>query len=196
MAEALKLTEATLPETAEEPGHELLSAVAIPGSTVVGLFKSHARRVRSFLRWRLRNDDDAQDAAQEVFLKLWRREKEGALEADAAAYMGSAVHNAAIDVDRWRAYRRPADHFSIDDIDIASSQADPSDALFWRDALHRFTEVLNDLPDLTQRIFVLYHVEGHTHTAISKKLGVTVRTVERHMARAIAHCEERMKDYL
>jgi RNA polymerase sigma factor (sigma-70 family) len=194
MTESIKATQANRAEAVEDPLPELRSTSHEPGSTVASLFKAQARRVSKFLTWRLRNEADAQDATQEAFLRLWRREKDGTLRADAGGYLGSAVQSAAIDVDRWRSYRR--NYLSLEEVDLQSSDAEPGEALFWQDALRHFVVTLNDLPDLTQRIFVLYHVEGHTHTAISQRLGVTVRTVERHMARAIAHCEERMKDYL
>src|SRR5258706_5016300 len=64
MTRAVDLPDPDLPQVAE--------------STVVGLFKSQAKRVRSFLRWRLRSDEDAQDAAQEGLLRLWRCGNEGA----------------------------------------------------------------------------------------------------------------------
>jgi len=182
MTRAVDLPDPDLPQVAE--------------STVVGLFKSQAKRVRSFLRWRLRSDEDAQDATQEVFLRLWRREKEGALEAEASSYMMTSAYNVAVDVERWRAYHKPNERVAIEDADVASRDPDASEALFWRDALHQFVDVLNELSDVTQEIFTLYHVEGLTHVAIAKQVGMTVRSVERHMARAIAHCEERMKDYL
>src|SRR5260221_9900497 len=47
--------------------------------TVARLFKTHAHRLGRLLNRRLRNPDDAQDASQEVFLKLWRQERLGQL---------------------------------------------------------------------------------------------------------------------
>src|SRR5262245_21490777 len=72
------------------------------GGIVVGLFRKHAGRVRRSLGYRLRNADDAQDATQEVFLKLWRQEREGRLRDDAVAYLNSAASSMAADVERWR----------------------------------------------------------------------------------------------
>jgi RNA polymerase sigma-19 factor, ECF subfamily len=165
-------------------------------STVAELFKAHARRVRSFLRFRLRSDEDAQDAVQDVFLRLWQREREGSLKAEARSYMVSAAFNAAVDVERRRSYQRVDAHVLVDDVEVADSDAEPDDALFWRNALHNLVDALNDLPDVTQQVFALSHIEGLTHVAIAERLEMSVRNVERHMARAIAHCEGRLKDYL
>ena len=163
-------------------------------STVAELFRVQAKRVRSFLRFRLRSEEDAQDAAQDVFLRLWQRERQGALEEDARSYMLAAVYNAAVDVERRRSHQQPA--VLVDDMEVAAPEAPPDQALFWRTALHRFVDALNELPDVTQQVFTLSHVDGLTHAAIAERLDMSVRNVERHMARAISHCESRLGDFL
>src|SRR5687767_10939897 len=70
---------------------------------VVDLFKTHAGKIRRYLSWRLKSAEDAKDATQEVFLKLWRHEREGTLRDEAAGYMRAATGSAAIDLERWRA---------------------------------------------------------------------------------------------
>lgn len=165
-------------------------------STVAQLFKSQSRRVRNFLRRRLRNHEDAQDAVQDVFLNLLRRERKGALDADSHSYMLKAVYNAAIDVDRRRVAHRIEDLVPLENDIAASTQVDASETLYWREGLRLFVEALSELPDAAQQVFVLYHVEGQSHEAIARRLGMSLRSVERHMARAIAHCEIQLKDYL
>src|ERR1043165_7130082 len=73
-------------------------------SIVVDLFKAHARRVQNFLAFRLRDPVEAQDVAQDVFLKLWRHESEGRLRDEATNYMYSPTQSAAIDSDRHREF--------------------------------------------------------------------------------------------
>src|SRR4051794_24312262 len=91
----------------------LCHSSSMPDSTVTELFRSQSRRVRNFLRRRLHSDEDAQDAAQDVFLNLLRSERAGVLKGDARRYMTRAVHNVAIDVKRWRAYHRPDDRVTL-----------------------------------------------------------------------------------
>jgi len=198
MARIAHLHDSDLPPDPETTDVEARDAVAKPAqeSTVVGLFKSRAKMVRHLLRWRLRNDEDAQDAAQEVFLRLWRREKVGALKEDASSYMICSVYNAAVDVERWRSHHKPDERVSLEETAVASQDAELGEALFWRDAMHHLVDVLNELPTVTRQVFLLYHVEGASHVDISQRVGLSVRSVERHMARAIMHGKERMKDYL
>ncbi len=170
--------------------------MAVSESLVAQLFKSQGRRMRSFLRRRLRSNEDAQDAAQDVFLRLLRRERAGTLDSDARSYMVKAAHNVAVDVERWRAYHKPDGHVALEDETAVSEDVEASEQLYWREGLRRFVDALNGLPHRTQQVFVLYHVEGRPHAAIARRLGMSLRSVERHMARAIAHCEAQLKDYL
>src|SRR5690606_1593402 len=80
--------------------------VVMADSPVAELFRYHGRRMRSFLRWRLGTREDAEDASQEVFLRLLRRERASALRTDARAYLTTATYNVAIDVGRRRASHR------------------------------------------------------------------------------------------
>jgi RNA polymerase sigma-19 factor, ECF subfamily len=165
-------------------------------STVARLFKAHSARMRNFLRFRLRNHEEAQDAAQDVFLRLWEREREGALQADARAYMVSAVFHAAVDVTRRRSRSLVDEHEALDDEQLPDPSASVESRLFWRNALRQLVDALKDLPVTTQQVFVMAHVEGLTHTVIAERLEISVRHVERHLVRALGHCELRLKDYL
>src|ERR1700687_1023801 len=83
-------------------------------SIVGSLFKSQARKVPNFLTFRLKSADDADDAAQEVFLKLWRYERSGNLREEATAYMFSAAYSVATDLERHRIRHQ---HEVLDDLD-------------------------------------------------------------------------------
>src|SRR5690606_34480525 len=126
-------------------------------SPVAELFRYHGRRMRSFLRWRLGTREDAEDASQEVFLRLLRRERASALRTDARAYLTTATYNVAIDVGRRRASHRQHERENLDAANTAAEEAGAAEALFWREALRRLGDALNTLPDRTQQVFVLYH---------------------------------------
>ncbi len=165
-------------------------------SIVVGLFKTHAKRVQSFLAFRLRDSTEAQDATQDVFLKLWRQERQATLRDEATNYMYSATQSAIIDTERHRAYvgRERAPDVDVDD--VVPAQPGVDEVLHWRKAFARFVDSVKALPETTRKVFVLYHFKGMGYDEIGRELGVSRRTVERHIAAGLTHCREELKDYL
>ena len=165
-------------------------------SIVVGLFKAHSRRVQNFLSFRLRDGTEAQDATQDVFLKLWRQERQGALRDEATNYMYSATQSVVIDAKRHRDYveRDRARDVEVDSVVQAHPPAE--DVLHWRKAFARLVDSVKSLPGTTQKVFVLYHFKGMGYDEIARELGVSRRTVERHIAAGLVHCREQLKDYL
>ena len=59
-------------------------------------------------------------------------------------------------------------------------------------ASERLRIALRELPLRTQEAFLLCRIEGLSHEKIAKLLGVTVRTVERDIAAAVAHLKQSM----
>jgi RNA polymerase sigma factor (sigma-70 family) len=178
--------------SAEDPGGDTRTGPGI----VVDLFRKHATRVRRSLAFRLRNPDDAQDAAQEVFLKLWRQEREGRLRDEAVAYLNSAASSMATDFERWRTFHVTDRVENVELEEVPVTAASLEDRQHWRDAMTVLVEGVERLPELTRNVFLLHKVKGLTYPEVARQLGVSSRTVERHIVHALDSLEHRLRDYL
>lgn len=164
-------------------------------STVSRLFRTKAEQVRRFFSLRLRCSEDAKDAAQELFLRLWIHEKSGRLRDDASGYLRAAAANLVVDIGRRRQTRAFDRHESWDGQEQPLC-VDASEDLHWREGLGELLAGLRQLPETTQQVFLLYHFDNLSHAEIAERLAVSTRTVERHMVRAMKHCKECIGDYL
>ncbi len=151
---------------------------------------------RGALSRHLRNPDDAADASQDLFLKLWRREQAGQLRGEATAYMNSAAVTIAIDLERRRRSRAEDRVLEVRLEDLQHESASNDETLHWREGVQALIASLAELPPITQQVFLLYHFDGLSHAAVSGRLAISIRSVERHMARALVHCRNGLKDYL
>ncbi len=144
------------------------------------------------------------------------RSKPGNLKEEATGYMHATVHSVTVDTLRRRTSHGYLREVSLDGADDAAEgdgysaatsianeaaqlphHAAPQDeALFWREGVAKLVDTLRELPEVTQQVFILYHFEGLSHQQIVHRLGVPLRSVERHMAKALAYCRERLGDYL
>ena len=77
------------------------------------------------------------------------------------------------------------------------AREDPPDAdfsservLLGREAIALLTQAIRQLPERTRDILILRSLEGLKHGEIARLQGISVRSVEKHMARALAHLSQ------
>ncbi len=63
-----------------------------------------------------------------------------------------------------------------------------------KERLGLLLNAIRELPPKCQRAFVLRRIYGHSHKEISEEMGISVKTVEIHLTRAILHCTEYMEE--
>jgi RNA polymerase sigma-70 factor (ECF subfamily) len=55
---------------------------------------------------------------------------------------------------------------------------------------------LAELPPLTRSVFLLFHFDKLSVPTIAARTSLSTRTIERHLARALAHCAEQIEPFL
>jgi RNA polymerase sigma-70 factor (ECF subfamily) len=55
-------------------------------------------------------------------------------------------------------------------------------------SLERIAQLLDGLKPAVRDAFLLYQLGGLNHAQVAQQLGVSSRTVERHVANALLHC--------
>ena len=170
--------------------------VAAEDTIVSRLFRAHGRKLRNLLALRLHDPEEARDAAQDVFLKLWRHEVRGGLRQDSKAYMYAATQTMATDVARARASRGYGQHVEVEADLLPDGEISFEERLHWRAAMARFVDEVRKLPSPVGDVFLLSYLEGITHPQIAATLGLSERTVDRHLVKAVALLREQMKEFL
>lgn len=142
----------------------------------------------SFFRKRLRDTSEAQDLVQQVFLRLSQHPGlDGVDKPD--AYIFQTAANALKDLQRRDAVRFRHGAVDAQDIDLeeeARSDLSPERVLLGRQAVAQLAAALRELPERTRDIFMLRCYEGLKHAEIAHLHGISVRAVEKHVAKALA----------
>ena len=147
----------------------------------------HAELLR-MLGARLPSVQDAQDIAQEAYARLMRYQSK-LEEGDLRLLLFRIAQNLITDHYRWRSLREGAS-LSIDQMRLELSSEEPShDRQFdSRQELQQIEKLILDMPERRRAIFLLSRIEGLTNAEIPSRRGVTVKAVEKHIARALAEC--------
>ena len=55
--------------------------------------------------------------------------------------------------------------------------------------LNRIEQAIGTLKPITQQIFLAHRLDGYSYAEIAELTGLSVKAVEKHMSRAIAHID-------
>ena len=92
--------------------------------------------------------EDAEDAVQEVLLKLWNKRLELEQYRNIEAFAMTLTHNICIDM--WRCKRN--DNLSLDIVQAASPTGTPERLLEIKDEIRLMHEIIHSLPNLQRTI--------------------------------------------
>lgn len=142
----------------------------------------------SFFRKRMRDTSEAQDLVQQVFLRLSQHPGLDGVDKP-EAYIFQTAANALKDRQRRETVRFRHGAVDAQDTDLEEqvrSDLSPERVLLGRQAVARLAAALRELPERTRDIFMLRCYEGLKHAEIAHLHGISVRAVEKHMAKALA----------
>jgi RNA polymerase sigma-70 factor (ECF subfamily) len=155
--------------------------------TVGGLYRSHQARLTRFLARRL-GAEIAPDLVHRVFLRFMGLAPEKRADIDCVeAYLMRSARNLARDEHKVALRRNLSQHISDDTVPLTAPCQIA--ALEARDMLGRIEQSIEKLKPITRQIFLAHRLDGYSYAEIADRTGLSVKGVEKHMSRAIAHID-------
>jgi RNA polymerase sigma-70 factor (ECF subfamily) len=151
------------------------------------LFLAHHRQLESLVRKSVGNGDIAADLVQDVFARTLAAGPR-ATEEDDCRVLHASARNAAIEHHRTE-QRRIEIMASMLPEQMVTAVPSPEAGLEARQALCALDEALRQLSPRCRDIFILRRVEGLSNEEIARRHGISVNSVEKHIARALRHCQ-------
>lgn len=129
----------------------------------------------------LRDEDKGKDAVQEVFLQVWKNRAEMQIRTDLRHYLKRAVINRALN------QVRQAKPFAGDGElpDRRQEGEGPEEALAHGELKEALDHALTRLPERCRLVFVLKRLEGLSQKEIAERLGISIKTVENQITKAM-----------
>jgi RNA polymerase sigma-70 factor (ECF subfamily) len=143
---------------------------------IPALYRRYGDLVFARCRTLLRNEADAQDAVQEVFLKLHRFRDSFRGDSSASTFLYRITTTTCLNRMRSRR-RRPED--PVEELPPLPSSESVLDALAVRQLLD---ELLADADDRTQACLVYHYVDGMTHDETGEMIGLSGAAVRKRIA--------------
>lgn len=137
-----------------------------------------------FFRKRLPPSADADDYVQELFARLSSVEKLSEIER-IEGYIFQTAANLLRDGARKRAVRGEDEQQNYDAEQFSSDEITPERVLLGKEQVAELLDALEMLPERTRTVFILKRFENFRYGEIARRLGISVSSVEKHMAKAI-----------
>ncbi len=154
------------------------------------LYDEHAQAIFSFSLNLLRNEADARDVLQDVFVKLARQPSILENLRNPRGYFLRQAHNLAIDLMRRRESReRNHDAFAEDRCDLFAPPGDPDETEFAAE----LSKALGELPPDQRAVAHLKLWEKLTFEEIGDTLGISFNTAASRYRYAIDKLRERLR---
>ena len=154
-------------------------------------FKSHARQLRNFLLYKFKNADQADDAAQEAFIKLWQNCDKVPLE-KAKSYVYTIANNLTLNILAHQkvvlGYEKKVNN---NDKNIENPEFLMEEEQFKKRLLLAI-ENLNE----TQRVaFLMNRIDGKKYSEIALELNISVKAVEKRIHLALVELRKTFEHF-
>lgn len=164
------------------------------------LFRRYFPRLKSFTYGFVKDDDIAKDIVQEVFIKIWEK-KADISDISIESFLYKIVRNQCLNylrhvkvVENRKVNLKEATQLEeLYRIDIVR---DEPYLLVEKELENEIVEVMNELPTKCREVFRLSRIDGLMNAEVAKKMGVSVKSVEKHMTKALKHFRIHFNDKL
>jgi len=152
----------------------------------------YKQALTAFFRRRVEGPD-IDDLVQEVLLRLHSRRQGGDV-ANLSGFIFQTATNVLLDRHRRDTVRRRKAHCELEDIHHPVEERSPERILQAKQEAQVAAQALAELPARTRAAFMLVRFEGMSYKAASAQLGISVSSVEKHVAKALRNVTSRLQD--
>ena len=143
-------------------------------------------KVKTFAWQLLKSEEDAEDIAQDIFVKLWEKPDLWLEREKLDSYLYTVVRNHIYNFLKHKAVEYDYLDVSAEKMRMAELGLPTPDDEFCAHELELFVQMaLERMPEQRRRVFLMSREEGMTSPEIAEKLNVSVRTVEQHIYKAL-----------
>lgn len=149
------------------------------------LIRQYEKKVYSLCFRMCGNSEDAEEAAQDAFLALWRGIDRFRQESSLSTWIYRLATNACIDTLRRR--KKQSGSVSLDDeelfVDAVDTSPQPQETVEHRETQKLLQEGLSALPEEYRKVLILREIEGLSYTEIAESASIELGTVKSRISR-------------
>jgi len=159
------------------------------------LFKEHFKSLYAYAFTILKNEAIAEEIVQNVFFKVWEKKVPDTIQTSLKAYLYKAVYHESLNYLKHQKikaqYQLHVMHQSKNQMDQSASRK-----MMLKELEEKLRDAMNALPQQCRTIFQMSRFDGLKYQEIADQLGISVKTVENQMGKALKQLRVKLIDYL
>lgn len=140
--------------------------------------------------------EPSEEVIQDLFVKLWEKRDSLVITTSLPAYLHKAVTNHAINY--WKFQKKTLRYqdyigFEVEEYPTDSATDEP---MLHNDLHKKVNTLMKSMPEKRRIIFEMSRFEGLKNWQIAQQLGISLKTVEYHIALSLDFMRKKLTDYL
>jgi RNA polymerase sigma-70 factor, ECF subfamily len=171
-----------------------VTSIPVEEAAFEEMFKTHFRKLYAYAITIVKDEMTAEEIVQQVFYKIWERKGYVDIQTSVTAYLYRSVYNDSLNhlkhLKVKAAYQAHAAHIGKNESANAVSKVQLSELQ------EKLDIALRELPEQCRTIFQMSRFEELRYQEIANRLGLSVKTVENQMSKALRILRVKLADYL
>ncbi len=152
-------------------------------------FSGHVRALRSYLYFKYGNEQQANDVAQDAFIKVWENCKNIPHE-KAKSFLYTVANNATLNI---IAHQKVVLNYAKTGGASHITNINPEHIVEENQFRDKLEKAISSLTEAQRTAFLLNRIEGKKYHEIAEMLGISVKAVEKRISGALAGLREQIE---
>jgi RNA polymerase sigma-70 factor, ECF subfamily len=157
------------------------------------IFKTHFRGLHLYAAAIVKSEAIAEEIVQNIFLGLWERKEQVPEVQSIAAYLYRVVHNESLNYIKHAKIKAKHREHTVNNSNEYDAATDPAAI---KELQQRIDAALLELPEQCRTVFQMSRFEDLTYRGIADKLGISLKTVEKQMGKALRLMRIKLAEFL
>jgi len=146
------------------------------------VFIAYFNKVKYFINGLVKSESDAEELAQEIFVKLWVGRESIVVEKSFSSYLYVIARNAAFNFIKSRLVR---DSYLNDQIHNSEDSATSEEVIVAKETELLLKMIVSKMPEQRRRIYEMSRNQGLKNDEIAQQLNISKKTVENQLSLAL-----------
>ena len=158
------------------------------------VFKSNFKGLHSYAYTILKDEMIAEEMVQNVFYKIWEKKENLFIQTSVTAYLYRSVYHESLNYLKHRKVKEAYQSYAMHQMKNQSDNAEKK--ILLSELEQKLEKALNELPEQCRTIFQMSRYEELKYQEIADRLGISIKTVENQMGKALKRLRKSLADFL